>query len=69
MRPRLIIAAAIVLVVALAVTRSLFWSPTAEANVVAVKSPSIDVSEMHANTKLPLEEKVHDMTFVFSHGD
>ena len=48
--------------------RFFFSSPTAEANVDTLKRFSMDVSKMHENAKLP-EEKIHDMTFVFSQGD
>jgi len=45
-----------------------FWAPTAEANIRAVKSARMDVSRMHENRTLPVQA-VHDMTFVYSHGD
>ena len=68
MRPHHIITTAIVVVVGFGVARFFFSSPTAEANVDTLKRFSMDVSKMHENAKLP-EEKIHDMTFVFSQGD
>ena len=44
-----------------------FSAPPAEA--VAVESARIDVSQMHRNIKNIPEQKMHDMTFVFSEGD
>ena len=44
-----------------------FSAPPAEA--VAVESARIDVSQMHQNIKNIPEQKMHDMTFVFSEGD
>jgi hypothetical protein len=68
MRSHHIIAIAIVLVVGFGVARFFLSSPTAEANVDTLERFSMDISKMHANTNLP-DEKIHDMTFVFSHGD
>ena len=45
-----------------------FLAPTAEANIRAVKGARMDVSRMHENRTLPVQV-VHDMTFVYSHGD
>jgi hypothetical protein len=42
-----------------------FLTPTAEANVLAVKGAGMDVSRMHENRALPVQV-VHDMTFVYS---
>jgi hypothetical protein len=47
----------------------LFWAPTAEANLLSVKSVSTDISEVQRNTKNLAVQKIHDMTFVFSDGD
>lgn len=68
MRSHHIIAIATVLAVGVGVKLFFFSGPTAEANVHAVKSSSMDVSQMHVNAKLP-EQKIHDMTFVFSGGN
>ena len=44
-----------------------FSAPPAKA--VAVESARIDVSQMHQDIKNIPEQKIHDMTFVFSEGD
>jgi hypothetical protein len=46
----------------------LFPAPAAEANTNIGRNIGIDVSEMHKNLNLP-EQKLHDMTFVFSDAD
>ena len=45
-----------------------FPAPSAEANTKIGRNVGIDVSEMHKNLNLS-EQKLHDMTFVFSDGD
>ncbi|MEW6454080.1 MAG: hypothetical protein AB1490_25805 [Pseudomonadota bacterium] len=44
-------------------------SEAATAATLAMPPTEIDVSQMHKNIKTLPEEKFHDMTFVFSHGD
>jgi hypothetical protein len=46
-----------------------FWAPPAEANLLSVKSVSMDISGMHRNAKNLPVQKIHDMTFVFPAGD
>jgi hypothetical protein len=46
-----------------------FTDPAAEAKVLSVKSISMDISELHRNTKNLPVQKIHDMSFVFSDGD
>jgi hypothetical protein len=41
------------------------WAPPAEANLLSVKSVSMDISEMERNAKNLPVQKIHDMTFVF----
>jgi len=43
-------------------------APSAEANTKIGRNIVIDVSEMSKNLNLP-EQKIHDMTFVFSDAD
>lgn len=67
MRSYYIIAIAAVLAIGFGVKLN-FSAPIADANMDAVKSLSIDASNMQTNAKLPIE-KIHDMTFVFAAGD
>ena len=61
--------AAIVATILLAFAVKVFFlAPTAEANIRAAKGARMDVSRMHENRTLPVQA-VHDMTFVYSHGD
>jgi hypothetical protein len=62
------VAIAAALVVGFGVALLFASRPTAEANVDALTSSRIDVSKMHGNAALP-EEKMHDMTFVFTRGE
>ena len=64
-----IIAAVAVILIGFSVKLIFFWAPTAEANLLSVKSVSMDISEMHRNTKNVPVQKIHDMTFVFADGD
>jgi len=68
------IAAVVLIVVGFAVNAALISAPpadapTAEANLLSVKSVSIDISEVQRNTKNLPVQKINDMTFVFSDGD
>ena len=59
-------ALAIVAVVLVAFGMKLFFfSPTAEADVRAATSITMDVSQMHVKKILPMQD-MHDMTFVYS---
>ena len=46
-----------------------FSAPIAEADLLGVRSVGMDISQMHQNNKTLPEQKIHDMTFVFSEGD
>jgi hypothetical protein len=46
-----------------------FSAPTAEADLRIVKSVGMDISQMHQNKRNLPEQKIHDMTFVFSEVD
>jgi hypothetical protein len=46
-----------------------FSAPTAEADLRGVRSVGMDISQMHQNNKNLPEQKIHDMTFVFSEVD
>jgi hypothetical protein len=68
------IAVVVLIVVGFAVNAALISTPpadapTAEANLLSVKSVSIDISEVQRNTKNLPVQKINDMTFVFSDGD
>ena len=60
-----IIAAVAVILIGIGVKLIFFWAPTAEATILSVKSPSMDISEMQRNVKNLPTQKIHDMTFVF----
>ena len=60
-----IIAAVAVILIGLGVKLIFFWAPPAEANLLSVKSVSMDISEMERNAKNLPVQKIHDMTFVF----
>ena len=64
-----IIAAVAVTLIGIGVKLIFFWAPTAEATILSVKSPSMDISELHRNTKNLPTQKIHDMAFVFPDGD
>jgi hypothetical protein len=46
-----------------------FSAPTAEAELRSVRSGGMDISQMHQNKRNLPEQKIHDMTFVFSEVD
>jgi hypothetical protein len=46
-----------------------FLAPIAEADLLGVRSVGMDISQMHQNNKNLPEQKIHDMTFVFSEVD
>jgi hypothetical protein len=46
-----------------------FSAPIAEADLLGVRSVGMDISQMHQNNKNLPEQKIHDMTFVFSKVD
>jgi hypothetical protein len=46
-----------------------FFAPIAEADLLGVRSVGMDISQMHQNNKNLPEQKIHDMTFVFSEVD
>ena len=59
--------AAIVATILLAfAVKVFFFAPIAEANILT--GAGMDVSRMHENRTLPVHA-MHDMTFVYSHGD
>jgi hypothetical protein len=64
-----IIAAVAVTLIGFGVKLIFFTDPAAEAKVLSVKSISMDISELHRNTKNLPVQKIHDMSFVFSDGD
>jgi DeoR/GlpR family transcriptional regulator of sugar metabolism len=70
MRAKHFIAVAAAALIGYAVNVVFLSGPTAEASVDTLKTASgLDVFNMQANAKLPKEEKMHDMSFVFSNTD
>ena len=68
MRLRHVTAIITLVLIGFGVKLFLFPAPAAEANTNIGRNIGIDVSEMHKNLNLP-EQKLHDMTFVFSDAD
>jgi hypothetical protein len=64
-----IIVAVAVTLIGFGVKLIFFTEPVAEAKVLSLKSMSMDISELHRNTKNLPVQKIHDMSFVFSDGD
>ena len=69
MRSRHIIAITAVLAVGFGVKLIFFSSPTAEANVDAINSVRMDISQLHQNVKSLLPQRFRDMSLVFPGGD
>ena len=65
MRAHHVIAIVAVILVGVGVKLTFFAAPTAEAGSLSIKSVSLDISQMHQNTKNLPVQKIHDMTFVF----
>jgi hypothetical protein len=60
--PHVIIAAVAVILIGVGVKLIFFSAPTAEANLLSVKSVSMDVSEVQRNTKnLPVQKRAASM--------
>jgi hypothetical protein len=66
MRTRHIITIAAVLAVGFGVKLFFFSSPTAEANVDAINSVRMDISQMHQNVKNLPAQKLDDMSVGFN---
>jgi hypothetical protein len=64
---RHVIAVVTVILVGFGLKLTFFSGPIAAADVGSTKSVSMDISEMHHEKNLPVEN-FHDMTFVFSNG-
>jgi len=62
MRSHQIVAIATVLAVGLGAKLLFFSSPTAEANVDALNSVRMDISQMHQNSKNLPVQKIDDMS-------
>jgi len=64
-----IIAAVAVTLIGFGVKLIFFTDPAAEAKVLSLESMSMNISELHRNTKNLPVQKIHDMTFVFWDGE
>jgi hypothetical protein len=69
MRAHHVIAIVAVILVGVGMKLTFFPAPTAEADSLSIKSVSLDISQMHQNTKNLPVQKLHDMSFVFSDVD
>ena len=67
MRTRHAIAIVAVVLAGVGVKQTFFPAPPAEAGWLSIKSAGLDVSQLHQNVNLPVQQ-FHDMSFVFS-GD
>jgi len=59
------IAALVATILLASAVKVLFFAPTAEANIRAVKGTGVDVTRLHENRTLPAQA-MHDMSFVYS---
>jgi len=64
MRAHHVIAVVAVILVGFGVKLIFFTAPTAEADPLFIKSVGVDVSQLHQNVNLPVQQ-FHDMSFVF----
>ena len=68
MRTRHVIAIVAIVLAGVGVKQTFFTAPPAEAGWLSIKSVGLDVSQLHQNVNLPVQQ-FHDMSFVFSGGD
>jgi hypothetical protein len=67
MRVHHAIAIVAVVLIGFGLKLTFFSAPPAEA--VPVEGMRVDISQMHQNIRNLPEQRMHDMTFVFSEGD
>jgi hypothetical protein len=64
-----VIAVVAAILIGVGVKLMLFTAPTAEADVLSVKSMGVDVAQLHRNAKNLPVQTLHDMSLVFLGGD
>ena len=69
MRAHHVITIIAVILVGVGLKLTFFAAPAAEADSLSIKSVSLDISQMHQNTRNLPVQKLHDMSFIFSEGD
>ena len=69
MRAHHAIAIVAILLIGFGLKLTFFSAPPAEADARSVESVRMDVFQMQQNIRNLPEQKMHDMTFVFSEGD
>jgi hypothetical protein len=69
MRAHHAIAIVAIVLIGFGLKLAFFSAPTAEADALSVESLRIDVFQLQRNIKNLPEQKMHDMTFVFSESD
>jgi hypothetical protein len=69
MRAHNVIAIVAVILVGVGLKLTFFVAPAAEADSLSIKSVSLDISQMHQNTRNLPVQKLRDMSFIFSEGD
>jgi hypothetical protein len=63
------IAIVAILLIGFGLKLTFFSARPAEAVAPPVETVRMDISQMHQNIKNLSEQRIHDMTFVFSEGD
>jgi hypothetical protein len=63
------IAIVAIILIGLGLKLTFFSARPAEADAPPVETVRMDISQMHQNIKNLPEQRMHDMTFVFSEGD
>jgi hypothetical protein len=69
MRAHNVIAIVAVILVGVGLKLTFFVAPAAEADSLSIKSVSLDISQLHQNTRNLPVQKLRDMSFIFSEGD
>jgi hypothetical protein len=69
MRAHHVIAIVAVVLVGVGLKPMLFAAPTAEADSRSVESASVDISQIHQNSKRLPVQRFHDMSLVFPVSD
>ncbi len=64
-----VIAVVAAILIGVGVKLMLITAPTAEADLLSVKSVGVDVAQLHPNAKNVPAQKFHDMSLVLPGGD
>ena len=69
MRAYHVLAVVAVILLGFGVKLTFFNAPAAEADSASIESASMDITQLHQNTKNVPMQTTHDMSFVFANGD